>query len=483
MGVYGGNGGRGGDHGDLNCGASPGSGGGGGNSGSEQSGSGASGGSGGNWWGGNGGSGGNGSPGAGGGVLIKGVSVAISGSINTYAGGGYSGYGGTLKIFYSSSYTPGSYYTGRTYIGTYDGNPPTMSVSPVSGTYLATLNYTASWYDSVSKLNTCSIRIDGVWYAVSGCSGTTKNYNGSFSAPGTHTVQLYGVDNDGNSAYSSVYTYVVQVSTPTVDVKADGSNGPINIDYNTSSTLSWTSTNANSCNASGSWSGTKGLSGSESTGNLTSDKTYTLSCTGDSGNASDSVIINIRAPKQCEDGVDSDGDGWVDYPADPGCSSATDNNESNSGGVQCSDGVDNDSDSFIDGNDSNCVHSSDDSEFVDPDFSLSKSSDINVIIIGDRQSNSGNATTTVNPNETFASDVSLSVDSITPSISGVSYVFSDGLLSSGEYGYGSLFTITVPSSATAGNYTVSVKGESLGLSKIVDIILNVSFIDPGFENF
>lgn len=32
---------------------------------------------------------------------------------------------------------------------------------------------------------------------------------------------------------------------------------------------------------------------------------------------------------QCEDGVDNDGDGKIDYPADPGCSSATDNDETN----------------------------------------------------------------------------------------------------------------------------------------------------------
>jgi hypothetical protein len=32
---------------------------------------------------------------------------------------------------------------------------------------------------------------------------------------------------------------------------------------------------------------------------------------------------------QCEDAVDNDGDGKVDFPADPGCSSSTDNDETN----------------------------------------------------------------------------------------------------------------------------------------------------------
>ncbi|MBY0328771.1 DUF11 domain-containing protein [Patescibacteria group bacterium] len=35
---------------------------------------------------------------------------------------------------------------------------------------------------------------------------------------------------------------------------------------------------------------------------------------------------------QCNDGIDNDGDRLVDYPSDPGCSSPTDNNESNSTG-------------------------------------------------------------------------------------------------------------------------------------------------------
>jgi hypothetical protein len=37
---------------------------------------------------------------------------------------------------------------------------------------------------------------------------------------------------------------------------------------------------------------------------------------------------------QCKDGIDNDGDGNTDYPADAGCSSKNDNDESN-----CGDGV------------------------------------------------------------------------------------------------------------------------------------------------
>ena len=47
----------------------------------------------------------------------------------------------------------------------------------------------------------------------------------------------------------------------------------------------------------------------------------------------------------CSNGLDDDGDGFVDFPADPGCSSATDRDETD---VQCSDGIDNDGDGDVD---------------------------------------------------------------------------------------------------------------------------------------
>ena len=48
----------------------------------------------------------------------------------------------------------------------------------------------------------------------------------------------------------------------------------------------------------------------------------------------------------CSDGQDNDADGLVDYPADPGCTSAEDNDETDP--PQCSDGKDNDGDGLID---------------------------------------------------------------------------------------------------------------------------------------
>ena len=93
--------------------------------------------------------------------------------------------------------------------------------------------------------------------------------------------------------YSSFYPSFYPSFNPSVDIKANNSNGPITINWNTSTNLSWTSNDVSSCNASGDWSGSKSTSGSQSTGNLNQVKTYsyTLTC-----NPSDSVSVVVSAP-------------------------------------------------------------------------------------------------------------------------------------------------------------------------------------------
>jgi hypothetical protein len=63
-----------------------------------------------------------------------------------------------------------------------------------------------------------------------------------------------------------------------------------------STTLTWSSTNAPSCTASGNWSGSKAISGSQTNNDLTADKHYVLTCTGAGGSADDSADVNVGAP-------------------------------------------------------------------------------------------------------------------------------------------------------------------------------------------
>jgi hypothetical protein len=63
-----------------------------------------------------------------------------------------------------------------------------------------------------------------------------------------------------------------------------------------STTITWSSTNATACTASGAWSGTEPVSGTQSTGALTADTTYTLSCTGPGGSTEQSTTVTMSVP-------------------------------------------------------------------------------------------------------------------------------------------------------------------------------------------
>lgn len=90
-----------------------------------------------------------------------------------------------------------------------------------------------------------------------------------------------------------------------------------------------------------------------------------------SGGITNCIAYNKTTPPvyQCSDGIDNDDDGLIDYPADPGCSSLTDNNETDTPPIvyQCSDGLDNDDDGLIDyPADPGCSNPTDDSELLIP---------------------------------------------------------------------------------------------------------------------
>jgi Fibronectin type III domain len=59
--------------------------------------------------------------------------------------------------------------------------------------------------------------------------------------------------------------------------------------------LSWTSTNATSCAASGGWSGAVAINGSQGTGAINATTVYTLNCTGAGGTTSQSTTVTVNA--------------------------------------------------------------------------------------------------------------------------------------------------------------------------------------------
>jgi len=79
---------------------------------------------------------------------------------------------------------------------------------------------------------------------------------------------------------------------PTVSLSANLTS----VALNGSTTLSWNSTDATGCTASGNWLGTKDTSGSETINSLTTNSQFTLTCSGAGGSANDSVSVTVAAP-------------------------------------------------------------------------------------------------------------------------------------------------------------------------------------------
>lgn len=74
--------------------------------------------------------------------------------------------------------------------------------------------------------------------------------------------------------------------------------------------LDWAATGATSCTASGGWSGTKAVSGSETSSPISATTTFTIRCDGDGGSSMKSVTVN--AVSQANDGGGGGGAlGWL----------------------------------------------------------------------------------------------------------------------------------------------------------------------------
>ncbi len=116
-------------------------------------------------------------------------------------------------------------------------------------------------------------------------------------ATGTDTLTAtYTPDTASSATYNSATgtgTVTVTSSTlqPTVTLAAD----PTSIASGASSTLTWSSTNATSCTASGGWTGAEAISGTQSV-SPTLTTSYTLTCTGAGGSASATATVAISAP-------------------------------------------------------------------------------------------------------------------------------------------------------------------------------------------
>ena len=133
--------------------------------------------------------------------------------------------------------------------------------------------------------------------ATNGWSGT-QSTSGSFSTGQLYSTTTYGItcyNSSGQQASNSTTVYVNNNNqVPTVSIYAN----PSSINYGSSGTVTWNSSNASYCtanNGTNNWSGTQSTSGSFSTGALYSTTTYGITCYSSSGQqASSSATIYVN---------------------------------------------------------------------------------------------------------------------------------------------------------------------------------------------
>lgn len=162
---------------------------------------------------------------------------------------------------------------------------PTSTISAANTNIAYNTSTTITW----SSTNATACTVTGTTSTATSGSFLT----GNLTASKTYTATCSG------STQSSV-TVAVGSPPPTVDIKANGSNGPVTITYNhllttgNKPTISWTSTNSDSCLVDpDSWTGT---SGSQVPYSFNYETTYSVTCTGSSGTATDSVSVNLKGP-------------------------------------------------------------------------------------------------------------------------------------------------------------------------------------------
>jgi hypothetical protein len=164
------------------------------------------------------------------------------------------------------------------------GTPPapqaTLTANPMSVAFQGTS--TLTW----TSTNATSCTASGNWAGNKALNGTEST--GTLTANRTYTLQC--VNSVGASASASA---TVTVGAPPATPTATLSINPTSIVSGNSATLTWSSSSAQSCQASGGWSGARGTSGTESTGALTATTSYTLTCTNSIGQASSPSTVSI----------------------------------------------------------------------------------------------------------------------------------------------------------------------------------------------
>lgn len=124
----------------------------------------------------------------------------------------------------------------------------------------------------------------------------TDDFNGT-SRSGTADAGAYLRTTASNPGWSVAPGFKGATAPPPAAPTVTLTATPASVAYQGSAILSWSTSGAQSCTAQGAWSGSRNVSGSQSTGALTTNASYTLVCTNSTGQTgSASATVQVGAP-------------------------------------------------------------------------------------------------------------------------------------------------------------------------------------------
>jgi hypothetical protein len=114
----------------------------------------------------------------------------------------------------------------------------------------------------------------------------------SFEAvPGRYFINIVTSPDSGSRHGMYAVTADLTPPAPVIELTAT----PSTIDAGDSTRLAWNTQGATQCAASGGWTGARGLSGEETTGTLSAQTLFRLSCTGAGGTTEVTATVSVRA--------------------------------------------------------------------------------------------------------------------------------------------------------------------------------------------
>jgi len=160
---------------------------------------------------------------------------------------------------------------------------PTVSISASPASVNSGGMSTLTW--SSSDADSCTA--SGSWIGDKAVNGS--EVVGPIESDSQFSLTCSG--GGGSTTGSTAVTVNSAANPPTLSFTAT----PGTVTQGSAATLNWSTINVDSCTASGDWSGSRPTSGNESTGNLNSASSYTLTCSGPGGDISDDVTVTIAA--------------------------------------------------------------------------------------------------------------------------------------------------------------------------------------------